>query len=399
MAGPTYDLVLSNCHTDSRELVNIGILGGKIKCIETTRQLVGKESIDINDALVLPSLTDGHAHLDKTFVGLDWRPHIPGTSIQDRVEIEREMRRKDADGTLARAKILIEQIVTLGTGCIRSHLDIDDETNIESLEKILELRSQYNRLIDIQFVAFPQSGLVSNKATQVNMVRSLQAGVDVVGGLDPAGFDNDIEGHLDIVFGLAERFGKPIDIHLHDQNELGVQQLRCIAERTIALGMQSLVTVSHAYALGAIQPAVFADITEILAEAGVAIFTDGAGANPIPPVRYLQSAGINIFAGSDNIRDAWSPYGTGDMLDRARLIGIRSGLVSDDDLRMAFALVTYNARRALGKKPSELRIGDPADLMVVDAQHIPEVIVSNPLRKLVLKAGQVIARNGQLISK
>jgi len=397
MVAPSYDMVLSNCRMDDGKIVNIGIVEGNIKAVEASGKMTGKDGLDLENALVLPSLTNGHAHLDKTLIGLNWRPHISSTSIKDRVAIEREMRRNDAEGTLMRAKMLIEQMVCLGTGCLRSHLDIDDETNIETLEQLLDLRNRYGALIDIQFVAFPQSGLVSNNIAQENMLQALQSGVDVVGGLDPAGFDNDIDGHLDIVFGLADRFGKPVDIHLHDQNEPGVRQLHSIAERTLALGMQNRVCVSHAYVLGAIQPAVFDEISDILAKAGVAIMTDGAGANPIPPVKHLQSAGVNIFAGSDNIRDAWSPYGTGDMLDRARLIGIRSGLVCDEDLRMAFALVTDNARKALRKEPCRLKTGDPADLMVVDAQHIPEAVVSNPSRKMVFKSGQLIARNGELV--
>ena len=76
------------------------------------------------------------------------------------------------------------------------------------------------------------------------------AGADLVGGLDPAGFDNDVKGQLDIVFGLAEAFGKGIDIHLHDGGETGAAELRDIAERTIAAGLQGRVAVSHAFALG-----------------------------------------------------------------------------------------------------------------------------------------------------
>jgi cytosine/creatinine deaminase len=37
----------------------------------------------------------------------------------------------------------------------------------------------------------------------------------------------------------------------------------------------------------------------------------------------LRAAGVPIFAGNDDIRDTWSPYGTGDMLKRAAIIGGR----------------------------------------------------------------------------
>ena len=96
------------------------------------------------------------------------------------------------------------------------------------------MREAYRDWIDIQLVAFPQSGVTTEKGAPDLMAAALSAGADLVGGLDPAGFDGDVKGQLDIVFGLAERFGKGIDIHLHDGGETGAAELRDIAERTIA---------------------------------------------------------------------------------------------------------------------------------------------------------------------
>ncbi|MFW2240853.1 hypothetical protein ACVH9Z_06675 [Rhodococcus opacus] len=62
--------------------------------------------------------------------------------------------------------------------------------------------------------------------------------VDVIGGIDPAGFDHTPGGtgggprRLDTVFGIAERHGLPIDIH--DTGETGTATLTDIAERTRA---------------------------------------------------------------------------------------------------------------------------------------------------------------------
>ena len=44
------------------------------------------------------------------------------------------------------------------------------------------------------------------------------------------------KGQLDVVFGIAGRYGAGVDIHLHDPGELGALQIRMIAERTRALG-------------------------------------------------------------------------------------------------------------------------------------------------------------------
>ena len=51
-----------------------------------------------------------------------------------------------------------------------------------------------------------------------------------------------------------------------------------------------------------------------LARAGVAIMTSASSFGAMPPVKLLLDCGVVVLAGSDNIRDAWSPFGNGDML-------------------------------------------------------------------------------------
>src|SRR5579863_9444684 len=199
------------------------------------------------------------------------------------------------------------------------------------------------------------------------MAAALMAGADLIGGLDPAGFDGDVKGQLDIVFGLAEAFGKGIDIHLHDFGETGAAELRDIAERTIAAG---------------------------LARAEIAIMTSCPPSAPVPPVNALRARGVTVFAGSDNIRDCWSPFGNGDMLDRAAIIAQRHEMLTDSELEQAFALVTSEADEALGRPHREVRAGAVADLVVVDAASVADAVVDRPPRRLVIRAGRVAAERG-----
>ena len=37
-----------------------------------------------------------------------------------------------------------------------------------------------------------------------------------------------------------------------------------------------------------------------------------------------------MFSGSDGVRDAWTPFGNADMLERAMLLAYRSGFRTDD---------------------------------------------------------------------
>jgi cytosine deaminase len=118
----------------------------------------------------------------------------------------------------------------------------------------------------------------------------------------------------------------------------------------------------------------------------------------MPPVKLLKEHGVEVFSGSDNIRDAWSPFGNGDMLERAMMVGYRANFRRDDELLLAFEMVTAAPARALGLTDYGLSVGGPADMVVVEAATIAEAVASRPRRKLVIKAGRVIARDGALVS-
>jgi cytosine/creatinine deaminase len=294
----------------------------------------------------------------------------------------------------ARASALVRTLIANGVTRARSHVDIDNDVGLDNLEAVIKVREAFRDWIDIQLVAFPQSGVTTETGAPDLLAAALLAGADLIGGLDPAGFDGDVKGQLDIVFGLAEAFGKGIDIHLHDLGETGAAELRDIAERTTAAGLQGRVAVSHAFALGTIGRNLFEETVEALARAEVAIMTSCPPSAPVPPVNALRARGVTVFAGSDNIRDCWSPYGNGDMLDRAAIIAQRHEMLTDRELADAFALATSEADRALGDPGRGLHAGAVADLVAIEAAGIADAVADRPPRALVLRGGRVAAERG-----
>jgi cytosine deaminase len=222
--------------------------------------------------------------------------------------------------------------------------------------------------------------------------QALRNGADIVGGLDPSGIDRDPKGHLDAVFGLAERHGKPLDIHLHEPGDLGAFALELTIERTLALGMQGRVVMSHAFCLGDVAraPALYA----ALAEAGIAIATTAPPSRAVPSVGAMRAAGGRIFAGNDGIRDTWTPYNMPDMLQRAMLVGLKNEFRRDDEIALALATVTDWAAEGCGFPGYGLAPGARADLVLVEAETVAEAVVATPPRRLVLSHGRVVARDG-----
>lgn len=387
-------LVLERALLPDGRTARVTIVDGLVTAIEEAGP-PHSDAVDLDGALLLPSLVDGHVHLDKCFIGDGWRPHVPAATIHERIAIEQRL--LDAAAPVAtRARALIEASVVRGTTAIRSHVDVDPVRGLRHVEAVAEVRDQLSHLVSIQFVAFPQHGLITNPGTLELMEAAFDAGADVVGGLDPATFDRDVDGQLDAIFELAERRGVPVDIHLHDAGELGVFQLEAIADRSRALGMGGRVAVSHAYCLGMISEVEQRRTAGVLAEAGIAIMTNAPGDHAFPPVKLLRDAGVEVFAGNDNIRDAWWPYGDADMLERSMLIGYRSGFYLDEELELAFDLASGAARRALGLEPVAVAVGCPADLIAVRASCVAEAVVARPARVLVMKAGRTVAKNGEL---
>ncbi len=355
------------------------------------RTPAGPDGRNLDGALLLPALVDGHAHLDKTFLGAPWQPHRETADLRAQIASERQLRREVAEllPVVDRAEALARRMAALGTGHVRSHVDVDPDTGLDHLHAVLEARERVRELIDVQLVAFPQSGVVAEPAVAGLLDAALREGAELIGGLDPFGFDCDVDGQLDVVFGLAERHGAGIDIHLHDGGAPGAAQLRAIAGRTAALGLAGRVAVSHAYCLGQLDDRELEATAAALADAGVAVMTNGP-ARSMPPVKRLHELGVLVFAGSDNIRDAWWPYGTGDMLERATIIGLQGDLMTDQDLRLAADLATAHAARALGLADYGIAVGGRADLVAVAAHSVPEAVAAHPERLLVLHRGRPV---------
>lgn len=378
---------------------DIAVEDGRIVAIGTGAEPGTYETVDLLGALVVPSFVDGHIHLDTTLLGEPWRPHKPNTGtfdVLERVRFQRENLR-DAAPVEVRAAAEIALCLANGTTRIRSHVDINPTVGLTHLEVLLAVREAHRDLVSIQIVAFPQDGILAAPGTADLLDQAVAAGADLVGGLDPASLDRDVEAHLEIVFGVAERHGVGVDIHLHDGHSLGLFELDRIAARTRALGMAGRVAVSHAYALGDVPLDAALRTADALAASGVAIMTNAPGANPFPPVKALRAAGVTVFSGNDNIRDSWWPYGDGDMLNRAMLIGYRSGFYTDEDLAVAFDLVTAAGARALQLDDHGLRVGARADFVVLPAENVPAAVAAPPRKRAVYSRGRLVARDGELV--
>ncbi|MBM1815052.1 amidohydrolase family protein [Pseudosulfitobacter pseudonitzschiae] len=391
-------LLLKNLRLMGADPVDVLIEGGRISQIaaaiaprtdDTVEQCAG--------AIALPGLVDAHAHLDKTLWGMPWHPHAQGKSLQQMIDTERSLRHElDMDAARQSAR-QVTLALSKGTTAIRSHVDIDTDHGLKMFEGVAETRARFADVMQIEIVAFPQSGMMIRPGTVELMDQALRDGADIVGGLDPSGIDRDPKGQLDAIFGLAEKHGKPVDIHLHEAGELGAFSLDMILDRTQALAMQGKVTVSHAFCLGMNDTSRVNAQLDRIAALGVSLATTAPASRPVPSVAACRERGIAICAGNDGIRDTWTPYGNACMLERAMLVGLRNNFRADTEVAWALDTCTTYGARVMELDGYGLEVGCRADLVLVEVPALSEAVTQRPARRLVISGGQIVARDGETL--
>ena len=391
--------------------VDVLIRAGQIAAIgpDLDADVAGSDvpSADGRGGVLLPAFADVHAHLDSTRLGLPFRGHSAGPGLTGLIENDRANWRSDGD-VATRATRTLAATIASGTTVVRSHAQIDTDARLERLEGVLAAGEAHAMRCQLQVVAFPQSGIVRDRGTAELLDAAIGAGADLIGGIDPCGLDRDPVEHLDIVFGLAERHQVGIDIHLHESGELGAFTFELIGERTAALAMQGKVTISHAFGLSSVDAARQVELIDMLAKNDIALTTVAPGTTEPLPIADLRAAGVRVGLGQDGIRDFWSPYGNGDMLERAWQLAFISSVRRDELVEACVDVASRGGRAVVhgGPWPSQsvlddarfgLAIGAPADLVVVRADTVTAAVMDHPPRTLVVRDGRVVARDGELV--
>jgi cytosine deaminase len=377
---------------------DVAIRDGHIMRIGHDLSATGSQEIHAQGRLLSPGFVDAHMHLDKSLVGENL-PYTPAGSLAERIEIARRIQWETARQNLRqRAFNLLSMAVCQGTTAIRSHVDIDPVVGLKNFEAVSDLRERYRGLVDIQIVAFPQSGILRAPGTLPLLEKALREGADVIGGIDPGGFDGDIQKHLQLVFDLAGEFDVDIDFHLHDPGHLGIHTIRQIAKRTIAAGMQGRVALGHVFCLGEVGETQARELIPILQEAGIHIISAPHTSRPLPPIPLLLEAGVNTLLASDNVQDAWSPFGRADLLERVLLVAYRYALRNWDELAALFDTITHNPAQTVGLSSGYgISVGSRADLVLLDAPSLQQAIIRQAARNYVIKAGRVVVEDGRLV--
>ncbi|HKT55321.1 MAG TPA: amidohydrolase [Microbacterium sp.] len=353
--------------------------------------------VDGRGLLALPGFINAHAHVDKSWWDQPWVSYGGVPSTQGRIEHERAHRDELQIPSVGGVEKILRQFLRHGTTATRSHVDVDLGLGLRGVEDVLEAGRNLGGAIEIEIVAFPQDGVIRRPGVVKLLEEAASMGVKNIGGLDPAGIDRDPVAQLDALFDIVDRTGVGLDIHLHDGGELGKFQIELIADRTLAVGAQGRVNVAHGFALGEISDREQQELLPRLAEAGIS-WTTVAPVRTAPlPWRTMRESGMGLGLGTDGIRDLWNPFGDGDLLSVALTFARLHGMRTDDDLARAVSLASTEAAPFVHRDQHDLTAGSRADIVLVDAQNVPDALVLGPRRETVVAGGRVVVEDAQVV--
>ncbi|MHC0038435.1 amidohydrolase [Pseudoneobacillus sp. C159] len=340
--------------------------------------------------LLLPSFVEKHVHLDKTLMGDNWLANIPAKNVVGRCEIEKNVLASLPTSTQERAEVLLGRLLDFGSTHIRTHVDIYPEVGLKNLEGVKRALETFSNKVSSEIVAFAQHGLLrSNSAKLVR--EAVRNGAGIVGSVDPATVDNNIEASLVELMDIAVEGNANIDLHLHDPGHLGTFTMRRLAYLTKQAGWEGRVAVSHAFGLGDVSTAEAYEMAQVLKEAGISIVTSVPIGRNIPPVNLLTECGVEVAVGNDNIFDTWSPLGNGDVLERLCRLIEKYRWTNEFALSQSLKYIT-GGLTPLNKEGIQVwpKVGDVANMVLIEASCSAEAVARRSKRQAVFYKGNLV---------
>lgn len=360
-------------------LHTVEIRDGKIAAVLPNKQHADGtlNAYSAQGKLMLPAFRDMHIHLDKTFYGGPWQApqSREGKTIMDMIALEQKLLPELQPFTEERANALIALIQSQGSTIARSHCNIEPVSGLKNLEALQKVLGEHQQDLTCEIVAFPQHGLLHSKSEGL-MREAMQAGAHYVGGLDPSNVDSAMEKSLDSMFQIALDYNKGVDIHLHETSPAGVAAINYMIKTVDEnRSLRGKVTISHAFALATLTPEQAEKTAKQLAEQQITIASTVPIGTLHMPLKTLNKNGVFVMTGTDSVIDHWSPFGLGDMLEKANLYAQLYTRPDELSLSRSLAIATGNIL-PLDEKGQQVwpAKGDDASFVLLDASCSAEAV-------------------------
>ena len=401
------ELLVTGGRLPDGTVADVACADGRIAEIGALAGRPARRTLAAEGRAITPGLVESHIHLDKALL-VDRAPTVDGT-LAEAIRVTGAAKRGfTVDDIQRRARAVLDLAVRSGTTAMRSHVEVDPIVGLAGLEALLPLKREYAPALDLQLCAFAQEGILQAPGTEALLAEALRGGADLVGGCPYN--DTDARAHIDIVFRLAREFGVDADFHADFFDEAEHLHVRDICAETARLGWQGRVAVGHVSELAALPPAEQDAIAAALRASGVGVIMLPATdlylmgrrdernvRRGLAPARRLLAAGVTVAAGSNNVRNAFTPVGNAALTLMGYLLVVAAHMGTRAEQRVALDMLTEHPARILRLPDYGLRPGSRADLVVWDAERAEDVIATQARCRAVVKRGRVTVEREELV--
>ena len=347
--------------------------------------------------LLLPRLVEPHAHLDKVFT---WRsfPNLSGTYKGALEANLQEHQKRTSNVVRSRSEKALQIALKNGLRSIRSHVDSFGLKGTESLEVLIDLKKEWNSLIDLQLVAMVPLDYWSSGEGKLLATRVATSG-GLLGGIIVPPFRNK-KSYIDLMelLNLANRLNCGVDLHIDESDKYPGDGLKQLIKVLDNIEINIPITCSHASSMGMLPSKELHCLAEKLAHYQVNVvalpltnaWLLGHQVNatpikrPLAPLKQLQQAGVNVAVGGDNVQDPWFPLGN---LDPISLMSFSMPLTQLSPWeRLGLSPFTTSAAVLLGLEwDGTIQIGSPADFILLQASSWTEALSNSPSREILIR--------------
>lgn len=375
-------------------LYNLHIANGKIKSITSGKSPLELKTVDAKGYLMLPGLRDMHIHIDKTYYGGTWNAAPrKGYTVKDMITLEQKLIPQLLPDSQRKAEEAIKLMQSQGSYFARCQCNIDPVSGLKSLEHLQAALANNKDSFGWEIVAFPQHGILfSNSEPLLREAASM--GVDFIGGLDPTNVDGNMEKSLDTMFQIALDTNKGVDIHLHESPPSGKAAIDYMIKKVEEnKQLQGKTYISHGFALARMEPKDMEKIAEQMGNLGIGVISTIPFGKTIMPIPTLKKYGVKLMTGTDSIVDHWQPFGTCDMLEKAKVCAQLYGWTDEYSLSRALHIATKDEVLPLNDSGTRVwpAAGNDADFILVKTSCSAEAVARLPKREGVFYKGKMIA--------
>jgi len=394
------DLIVRNVRLADRpsaEPVDIGVADGKIVAIK--RGLTGAaEAYDAGGRLGCAGLIETHIHLDKSRI-IDRCPPEAKRDISPMRQVAAMKPGFTVEYVRLRAERTLVECILNGTTRMRAQVEVDPAIGMRGFEAVQSLVADYKWAIDIEICVFPQDGLTNDPGTDELLVEGLERGARAIGGAPR--YDADPAGQIRRIFELAREYDVDTDIHLDVGNTPERMQIHLVCELTEQYRRGGRVVVGHMAKLSTMPPHEVAILARRLADVGVAVTVlpatdlylmgrdqDHNVRRGVADVNFLVEQGVNCSLSTNNVLNPATPYGDCSLIRMANLHANVLQIARPDQLRECFAMLSERSARLLNLTDYGPAVGNPADIVVIDATSPEQAIAEIRQPLAVFKRGR-----------